>query len=114
MLRHRALGTLLTGVLCLAAAWPAQRGTTQVSPRVPREREARRHTDSILQETPAQVRPPRPEWDKARVDADRLLTLVQQIHKQVHAGPNQLPAALADELKQVEKLSKSIRRKLAL
>ncbi len=63
------------------------------------------------------MRPPvpqTPDWQKARADADRLLSLAQLIHQQVHAGPDQLPAGLAGELKEIQKLSKGIHYKLRL
>jgi uncharacterized membrane protein YccC len=70
------------------------------------------------EETLDQVRPEpatgQPDWEKARTDADRLLTLAQHIHAELHAGPGRIPATLAGELKQTQRLAKRIREQLQL
>ncbi len=53
-------------------------------------------------------------WKEARGDAEKLRALAQRIHEQVEAGAGQVPAGLAGELKEVQKLSKRLKEELLL
>ncbi len=53
-------------------------------------------------------------WKESRGDAEKLRALAQRIHEQVEAGAGQVPAGLAGELKEVQKLSKRLKEELLL
>ncbi len=100
---------------CVAAALAvaAQRPTT--IPGAEQGRQMIKSAEKSVDQTRIQpAAPSQPDWEKARTDADRLLEIAQQIHKQVHAGPGQLPAALSGELNEAQKLAKRLRQELRL
>src|SRR5712691_11552557 len=101
-------------VISLAAlALQAQRPAT--TPSRERARQVNKSFEKAMEQDRMQPPAPQtPDWQKAQADADRLLFLAQLIHQQVHAGPGQIPAGLAGELKEIQKLSKGIHYKLRL
>jgi hypothetical protein len=109
--------TRLIPLLLATALWVAAVPKTQERPdtippgRTQASESARRFEKSLHQDRP---RPavPQADWEKARADAARLLTLAQEINGQLQAGPQQIPAPLTGELKEAEKLVKRLRREL--
>lgn len=115
MPRVKASGLLLVAVLGLVAAWGIQQRTEEsIPPGIVHAREVRRRTDKILSQDRVAPRSARPDWEKAQADADRLLVLAKQIHGQLLGGPEHIPADLPRQLKEVEKLSRRLRRELRL
>jgi hypothetical protein len=106
---------LLFALLCVAVALALQ---AQNPVTVPSQEEARqavkRHEKSLEQDRVQPPAPGKPDWVRARADADRLLTLVQQVHDHVHASPDQIPATLPGELRETQKLAKRIREELRM
>ncbi len=103
-------GVPLLLILTAALAWSQQQGDWIIG----QERAAKRQIDAIGAQDRIQPTALRPDWQKARADADRLLALAQNIQAQLRAGAETVPADLAKELKEVQKLSKELHKDLLL
>jgi len=69
-----------------------------------------RKTTAVQEEQPKLSQ--RVDWAKGLSHAERLMTLSQQVHAQIQAGPKKIPANLKVELKEIEKLTKQVRSDL--
>ncbi len=105
---------LLLMMLSLASglAIYAQHEDRPLPPSLIEARRARQRAEQDLAEDNARPTPRRPDWKKARSDADRLLALAQQVHEQVQTNSEQLPATLPGKLAQIEGLAKRIKKEL--
>jgi hypothetical protein len=74
--------------------------------------DALRRFEKTLEQDRLRPHTPQLDYEKVRADAGRLLALAGQIHGQLQAGPQQIPAQMNEELKEVEKLAKRLRRSL--
>lgn len=115
MLTFRIVHWCLIGALGLAAIQgnPPSPGTG--GPLSPRHRIGRDPVQHPVMVPARQGRPRlrrRVDWAKGLSHAERLLTLSQQVHAQIQAGPGQVPANLNAELKEIQKLTKQLRREL--
>jgi hypothetical protein len=108
----RLISLLLAGILCLAAAPKTQERSDPIPPGRVLADEAMRRFDKDLHQDRPQPAAPQPDWEKARADAARLLTLAQEINAHLQAGPQQISARLAGELKEADKLIKRLRREM--
>jgi len=111
---RRASIVLLLGFLSMTTPLASQQSGERTSEGLRKAREMQQQMDKAMKESQAKPAAPRPDWQKARADADRLLDLSQRIRSQVQAGPDQVPSDLATELKEVRKLADRIRRELLL
>ena len=106
---------LLFGLFSLAAALALQAQRPTTTPSRERAREVNKGFEKAMEQDRVQPPVPQaPDWEKARADASRLLSLAQLIHQQVQASPDQLPAGLAGELKEVQKLARRLREELRM
>ena len=103
---------LLAGVLGLAAVPKTQERPDTIPPGRVLADEAMRRFDKDLHQDRPQAAVRQPDWERARIDAARLLTLAQEVNGQLQAGPQQIPAHLGAELKEVEKLVKRLRQEM--
>jgi hypothetical protein len=112
MARIRVLSLVLAGILWLAAVPKTQERPEPIPPGQVQANDATRRFEKDMHRDRPQPAVPQPAWEKARADAARLLTLAQEIQGQLQAGPQQVPAHLAGDLKEVDKLVKRLRREL--
>ncbi len=99
--------------LLLAAAgsaWPQQSRDWIIG----QDRAAKKQIEAIAAQDRAQPATLGPDWEKARAESAQLLTVAKEIHDQVQAGPEQVPAPLAKKLKEVQRLVKQLQKDLLL
>ena len=111
-LSRREILSLAITAACAGSA--AARAQEPIPPGLVLAGKTRERTDRMMNEDPLKPARPEPEWKKAQADADKLLELAQAIHDQVKTSQQKIPAGLAAELKQIEKLSKKLRQDLLL
>ncbi len=103
-------GFVILLLLAVGHTWPQQSKDWIIG----QERSARKQIDAITGQDRLQLPTMRPDWEKARAEANQLLTLTQQIHNEVQAGSGKVPASLAKELQDVQRLAKQLRKHLLL
>ena len=106
---------LLLGLFSLAAALTIQAQRPSTIPGPEQGRQTMKSMEKIVdQERVQSTAPRRADWEKVQADASRLLTLAQRIHDQVQGGHEKLPAPVAGELNEIQKLTKRLRDELLL
>ncbi len=112
MTSQRLIPLILATTLWATAVPKSQERPDPIPPgRIQADQSVRRAEKSLNQDR-AKPAVPQPDWEKACLDAARLLSLAQEIHRQLQAGPQQIPAPLTGELKESERIIKRLRREL--
>jgi len=116
-MRFRVWNLILFVALCCAGVVPGQQrpqGPMVPPPVFSRQRSVipKGVKDGSQEEVPDVIS--KPQWKKARADSTHLLDLAQQIQRGIQSGPHTIPADLAKQLKELEHLSKQLRRELQL